>query len=236
MIPRVTRTSTIGTRRSASAVPVSSPVQSAPKRRRKTIPSPPPESDGEDCHSSIMTAVTTKSSTAVSSRAPRRGTRGRTSSTTVRHSTRRTTRTALSTTEIQEETVTIDRLTPAPTESDTRSTTRSVTPVLDKIELATPIKHKHDSPKLASDKENLVPILAVPSLLGSVKKGQEITPPPEYVSPRKLDVARLAAVEASNLVEGPRKRIVITHLVLINFKSYAGRQVIGPFHTVSHLP
>ena len=237
MIPRVTRTSTIGTRRSASAVPVSSPVQSAPKRRRKTIPSPPPESDGEDSHASIMTAVTTKSSSAVSSRAPRRGTRGRTSSTTIRQSTRRTTtRTALSTTEIQEETVTIDRLTPAPTESDTLSMARSVTPMLDKIEPATPIKHEHDSPKSASDKENQVPMLAVPSLLGSVKKGQEITPPPEYVSPRKLDVARLAAVEASNLVEGPRKRIVITHLVLINFKSYAGRQVIGPFHTVSHLP
>ncbi|BFZ59269.1 Structural maintenance of chromosomes protein 4 [Saitoella coloradoensis] len=31
--------------------------------------------------------------------------------------------------------------------------------------------------------------------------------------------------------EGPRRRVVITHLVLYNFKSYAGRQEIGPFHT-----
>jgi structural maintenance of chromosome 4 len=29
---------------------------------------------------------------------------------------------------------------------------------------------------------------------------------------------------------GPRPRIVITHLVLLNFKSYAGRQEVGPFH------
>ncbi|KAH0566395.1 hypothetical protein GP486_000217 [Trichoglossum hirsutum] len=29
---------------------------------------------------------------------------------------------------------------------------------------------------------------------------------------------------------GPRPRIVISHLVLLNFKSYAGRQEVGPFH------
>ncbi|KAF2752224.1 RecF/RecN/SMC protein [Sporormia fimetaria CBS 119925] len=28
----------------------------------------------------------------------------------------------------------------------------------------------------------------------------------------------------------PQKRIVITHLILTNFKSYAGKQVVGPFH------
>lgn len=28
----------------------------------------------------------------------------------------------------------------------------------------------------------------------------------------------------------PKPRIVITHLVLNNFKSYAGRQEVGPFH------
>ncbi|KAJ6264659.1 hypothetical protein Dda_0808 [Drechslerella dactyloides] len=30
---------------------------------------------------------------------------------------------------------------------------------------------------------------------------------------------------------GPKPRIVITHLVMTNFKSYAGRQEVGPFHT-----
>ncbi|KAK9387473.1 RecF/RecN/SMC [Lipomyces mesembrius] len=31
--------------------------------------------------------------------------------------------------------------------------------------------------------------------------------------------------------ESPKRRLVITHLVLNNFKSYAGRQEIGPFHS-----
>lgn len=28
------------------------------------------------------------------------------------------------------------------------------------------------------------------------------------------------------------KRLIVDHIVLENFKSYAGRQVIGPFHQV----
>lgn len=33
----------------------------------------------------------------------------------------------------------------------------------------------------------------------------------------------------------PRKqRLIIKEMVLENFKSYAGRQVIGPFHKVRH--
>jgi structural maintenance of chromosome 4 len=231
---RATRTSTAGTRRSASAVPILSPVQSSPKRRRKTIPSPPPESDDEGSDTSIVTSVTTKSTSTmtsrVSSRAPsRRITKGRPS--TTRQSTRRT-RNTRSTTEIQEAPSPPAKtpratLTPAPSEN-----TRSPTPVIGKIEPATPVKQEKDRLEGSSDKENQAPFLAVPSLLGSVRKGQQPTPPPEYISPRKLDIARLAAIESSAASEGPRNRIVITHLVLNNFKSYAGRQVIGPFHTV----
>lgn len=33
---------------------------------------------------------------------------------------------------------------------------------------------------------------------------------------------------------GPQARLVIHKIVLVNFKSYAGRQEIGPFHKVSH--
>lgn len=32
--------------------------------------------------------------------------------------------------------------------------------------------------------------------------------------------------------QGPKPRLVIHKLALVNFKSYAGRQVIGPFHKV----
>lgn len=31
------------------------------------------------------------------------------------------------------------------------------------------------------------------------------------------------------------KRLIVDHIVLENFKSYAGRQVIGPFHQVKSL-
>lgn len=237
---RATRTSTAGTRRSASAVPVTSPVQSSPKRRRKTIPSPPPEeSDDEDeaSDTSIVTAVTTKSTSTAASRAPSRRTtsRGVSRPSSTRQSTaaRRTTRNTL---ETQPETPSTrtsssrrNKLTPAPSEA----TARSVTPSVGKIDPTTPVKQEQESPNGVSDKENQAPLLAVPSLLGSIKKGsQQLTPPPEYISPRKLDIARLTAAETSTVQEGPRNRIVITHLVLNNFKSYAGRQIIGPFHTV----
>ena len=31
------------------------------------------------------------------------------------------------------------------------------------------------------------------------------------------------------------KRLIVDHIVLENFKSYAGRQVIGPFHQVGQV-
>lgn len=42
--------------------------------------------------------------------------------------------------------------------------------------------------------------------------------------------SRAMAVPVPEEPSGPKARIVITHLVLINFKSYAGRQEVGPFH------
>lgn len=36
--------------------------------------------------------------------------------------------------------------------------------------------------------------------------------------------------------EGPKPRLVIHKMALVNFKSYAGRQEIGPFHKVCDLP
>lgn len=46
---------------------------------------------------------------------------------------------------------------------------------------------------------------------------------------------RLSAVPQPPVPEepqGPKSRLVIHKMVLVNFKSYAGRQVIGPFHKV----
>ncbi|KAH0542090.1 hypothetical protein FGG08_003470 [Glutinoglossum americanum] len=45
----------------------------------------------------------------------------------------------------------------------------------------------------------------------------------------KLRTRLLAAPQVEEPL-GPRPRLVISHLVLLNFKSYAGRQEVGPFH------
>ncbi|KAJ2976361.1 hypothetical protein NUW58_g8105 [Xylaria curta] len=47
-----------------------------------------------------------------------------------------------------------------------------------------------------------------------------------------MDIVLKARQVAMPVVEetGPKARIVITHLILNNFKSYAGRQEVGPFH------
>lgn len=49
---------------------------------------------------------------------------------------------------------------------------------------------------------------------------------------KPMDIMLKSRTMAMPVVEdtGPKPRIVITHLVLTNFKSYAGRQEVGPFH------
>ncbi|KAI0121775.1 RecF/RecN/SMC protein [Daldinia grandis] len=50
---------------------------------------------------------------------------------------------------------------------------------------------------------------------------------------RPMDIVLKSRKMAVPVVEdtGPRARIVITYLILTNFKSYAGRQEVGPFHS-----
>lgn len=49
---------------------------------------------------------------------------------------------------------------------------------------------------------------------------------------RPMDIVLKSRTMAIPMVEdtGPKPRIVITNLILNNFKSYAGRQEVGPFH------
>ena len=52
--------------------------------------------------------------------------------------------------------------------------------------------------------------------------------------PKPMDIvlkSRATALPAPQEPAGPKRRTVIKYLVLINFKSYAGRQEVGPFHT-----
>jgi structural maintenance of chromosome 4 len=56
--------------------------------------------------------------------------------------------------------------------------------------------------------------------------------PLDTILEKPMDIVLKSRSMAVPVVEdtGPRARIVITYLVLTNFKSYAGRQEVGPFH------
>jgi structural maintenance of chromosome 4 len=56
--------------------------------------------------------------------------------------------------------------------------------------------------------------------------------PLDAILEKPMDIVLKSRSMAVPVVEdtGPRARIVITYLVLTNFKSYAGRQEVGPFH------
>lgn len=57
--------------------------------------------------------------------------------------------------------------------------------------------------------------------------------PMDTVLERPMDIVLKSRSTATPVVEdtGPKARIVITYLILTNFKSYAGRQEVGPFHS-----
>lgn len=58
--------------------------------------------------------------------------------------------------------------------------------------------------------------------------------PTTSVLERPMDImlkSRSAPQVAEEEPSGPKQRMVITHLVLTNFKSYAGQQFVGPFHS-----
>lgn len=73
----------------------------------------------------------------------------------------------------------------------------------------------HSLKRPRSDSESSVEEDILPSPLRSQKPVSVIAPPPE--KPENV---------------GPTSRLVIHKLVLVDFKSYAGRQEIGPFHKV----
>ncbi|OTA53160.1 nuclear condensin complex subunit Smc4 [Hypoxylon sp. EC38] len=56
--------------------------------------------------------------------------------------------------------------------------------------------------------------------------------PMDTILEKPMDIVLKSRKMAAPVVEdtGPKPRIVITYLVLTNFKSYAGRQEVGPFH------
>lgn len=69
--------------------------------------------------------------------------------------------------------------------------------------------------------------------LANTQKDIVLMKPMDLVLEKPMDIAvRSRALAAPSAPEalGPRSRTVIKYLVLTNFKSYAGRQEVGPFH------
>ncbi|PGH19308.1 hypothetical protein AJ80_04061 [Polytolypa hystricis UAMH7299] len=61
----------------------------------------------------------------------------------------------------------------------------------------------------------------------------DIINPNSTILDKPMDIlvkSRSLAAPAVEEPSAPKPRMVITHLVLTNFKSYAGRQIVGPFH------
>jgi structural maintenance of chromosome 4 len=57
--------------------------------------------------------------------------------------------------------------------------------------------------------------------------------PAEAELPKPMEIvikSRSTAIPVPEEPSGPKARMVIQYLYLINFKSYAGRQEVGPFH------
>ncbi|KAI9894177.1 MAG: hypothetical protein M1814_004031 [Vezdaea aestivalis] len=62
----------------------------------------------------------------------------------------------------------------------------------------------------------------------------KVRPLPEAELPRPMDIvikSRSTAIPVREEPTGPQARMVIQNLFLTNFKSYAGRQQVGPFHS-----
>ncbi|KAI9691322.1 MAG: hypothetical protein M1820_009743 [Bogoriella megaspora] len=93
---------------------------------------------------------------------------------------------------------------------------------------ATPIQSKLDA--------NETPRLAVAEVENNdetVAKKVEKVDPKTTLLEKPMDIVvrtRNATIPKVQEPEVPKSRMVITYLVLINFKSYAGRQEVGPFH------
>jgi len=82
------------------------------------------------------------------------------------------------------------------------------------------------------DKENSQPQPIFPSK--TIGRGKKIAAVPKSAD---IDVAPSAAAVVLPAIETSKgaPRLMMTQMVLENFKSYGGKQVIGPFHSVCTL-
>ncbi|KAF1946674.1 condensin subunit Cut3 [Clathrospora elynae] len=110
---------------------------------------------------------------------------------------------------------TIDERTPVPE------------PAPEPVAAITQIEAKEETPVLEPQTE--IKVEPIPE--AQVKPAEEVSTQPTMLEPIDIIVKRrAAAMPALHEPVAPAQRTVITWLVLNNFKSYAGRQEVGPFH------
>ena len=109
--------------------------------------------------------------------------------------------------------------TPTVTRIDARSTTMLEKP----MDIAARARERAYAEAAEKDGGDVTAIAAAAAAATTTTTSTTMAAPSATISAMPEAVAPAQA--------GPKPRIVITYLVLTNFKSYAGRQEVGPFHT-----
>ena len=122
------------------------------------------------------------------------------------------------------------------------SRTPSVTPAPEVSYLPTPAPSQSPEPNPGFHTKNIAPLTdtkkavdqeSAPHPTEPEQSSIEMINPMSTVLEKPMDIVLKSRSMAQPVAEEPsepKPRMVITHLVLTNFKSYAGRQVVGPFH------
>ncbi|PNS21888.1 hypothetical protein CAC42_486 [Sphaceloma murrayae] len=126
--------------------------------------------------------------------------------------------------------------TPAPSQKSTpepeETPSRQCLPLADITETTVNERNasRDEPPSLAGTEQNTemeaTPKKAIPTEVKHVDTKTTILERPMDIVVR----TRQAAIPTTQALDEPKPRTVITYLILKNFKSYAGRQEVGPFH------
>lgn len=114
----------------------------------------------------------------------------------------------------------------------TRSARSSVAPESNPT-LPTPKTSKSPEPSELHDSTILADITERPGTSDSQASAIKPIRAMDTIMEKPMDIVLKSRTATAPVVEdtGPKSRIVITYLILTNFKSYAGRQEVGPFHS-----
>ncbi|KKK20217.1 hypothetical protein AOCH_005760 [Aspergillus ochraceoroseus] len=126
--------------------------------------------------------------------------------------------------------------------SMTRKSRVSSTPKPEKSSLPTPEPSVSPQSEIRSQRESVPPLADITDSAVNQTPAQRAEDPKSQISiinpnttilEKPMDImlkSRTLGPTIPEEPEGPKSRLMITTLVLNNFKSYAGKQIVGPFH------